>query len=204
MLLHYVNRSTYRDKYSGKLLEELKNRFGNFYLIPEGGSNELAIKGCGEILNDIEIDFNYVCTACGTAGTIAGIISTLNKNSAAIGFSVLKSASFLNDNVNTLLGKINLIDRSRWRINLDYHFGGYAKIDQALVKFIDDFQSSHNIQLDPVYTGKMMFGIFDLIRNDFFSKGSTIIAIHTGGLQGIDGMKSKIDRIRDYNSHQLF
>lgn len=195
MIFHYISRSEYRNKCSDELIQDFKNKFGNFYLIPEGGSNELAVKGCKEIVKEIEIPFDYVCSACGTAGTISGIISGLESNQKALGFAVLKNASFLNYNVNYFLNKSGEELKSNWKINLDYHFGGYAKINSTLINFIDDFNEKHNILLDPVYTGKMMYGIYDLIKQNYFPEGTTIIAIHTGGLQGIDGMKNKIESV---------
>ncbi len=195
MILHYINRSEYRNKYSDELIQDFKNRFGNFYLIPEGGSNELAVKGCKEIVKEIEIPFDYVCSACGTAGTISGIISGLESNQKALGFAVLKGAQFLNDNVNYFLKKSGEVSSSNWKIIFDYHIGGYAKINSELINFIDSFREKHNIPLDPVYTGKMIYAIYDLIKKNYFPAGSTIIAIHTGGLQGIDGMKDKMEFI---------
>ena len=74
---------------------------------------------------------------------------------------------------------------------VDYHFGGYGKIKPELITFINKFKSNHNIPLDPIYTGKMMFGIFDLIEKGFFPKNSKVLVVHTGGLQGISGMNLK-------------
>lgn len=197
MMLHYISRGVYRNKYSDDLLKELNQKFGNFYMIPEGGSNELAVKGCSEIMNKTEIHYDFVCTACGTAGTMSGIVRGMRSNANAIGFAVLKNASFLNDNVNNFLQQTSADKHSNWTINLDYHFGGYAKIDSSLMKFIDNFELMNNIPLDPIYTGKMMFGIYQLIAQDFFPSGSTIIALHTGGLQGIAGFKFKMDLFRN-------
>ncbi|QQS38250.1 MAG: 1-aminocyclopropane-1-carboxylate deaminase/D-cysteine desulfhydrase [Ignavibacteriales bacterium] len=195
MLFHYLDRSSYRNKYSENIISELQKLYGEFYLIPEGGSNELAVKGCEEIMSDVEIPYNYVCCACGTAGTISGIISGSVPDTRILGISVLKGAEFLNRNVKSFL-KNKLLNN--WEINLDYHFGGYAKFNSSLINFIERFYEQHNIQLDPIYTGKLLFGIYDLISKNYFQKGSTIIAIHSGGLQGLAGMQSKIRWLKQF------
>ena len=191
MLIEYLNRKSYRNKYDNDLINLLKNKYGDFYLIPEGGSNHLAIKGCAEIIPTIDIKFDFVCSACGTGGTLAGLILGLNSKAFALGFSVLKGGEFLNQNIRNLLSHYQKENLNNWQINLDYHFGGYAKINSELVRFCNDFQSQHKITIEPIYTGKMFYGIFDLIKNNFFSNNSTIVAIHTGGLQGLQGFKQR-------------
>ena len=161
----------------------------DFYLIPEGGSNHLAIKGCAEIIPTIDTKFDFICSACGTGGTLAGLILGLDSKSFALGFSVLKGGEFLNQNIRNLLSHYQKENLNNWQINLDYHFGGYAKINPELVKFCKDFQNQHKITIEPIYTGKMLYGIYDLIKQNFFSKNTTIVAIHSGGLQGLDGLK---------------
>ena len=190
MKLFYLDRSVYRDKYNEILLIKLKNKFGNFYLVPEGGSNSFAVKGCSEIIKSIAIPFDYICTPCGTGGTLAGIVVGLNNESSALGFSVLKGSSFLNAEVERLILNHNGKRYNNWSINFDYHFGGYAKYNLELINFINTFYENHKIKLEPIYTGKMLYGIYDLIKNDFFKKGQTIIAIHTGGLQGLKGINT--------------
>ncbi len=196
MEIHYVNRSDYRKRYDNDFIEKIYEQFGDVYLIPEGGTNLLALKGAKEIVDDIEIDFDYICSACGTGGTIAGIISGLDNHKYAIGFPVLKGASFLERNITKLIKDFTGKEFNNWHLELNYHFGGYAKIKAELINFIEEFETLNGIKLDPVYTGKMMYGIFDLERKGYFKKGSTIIAIHTGGLQGIEGMKPKIEKLK--------
>jgi 1-aminocyclopropane-1-carboxylate deaminase len=191
MKFHYLDRASYRDKYDEKLLIQLKNEYGNFYLIPEGGSNHLAVKGCSEIIPRIKTDFDYICTACGTGGTLAGLVLGLNSKSKAIGFSVLKGGEFLNTSVKNFLLGFRKESLSNWQINLDYHLGGYAKTTNELLEFCHDFKDKHNIEIEPIYTGKMIFGIFNLIQNKFFSENSTIVAIHSGGLQGLKGLEQR-------------
>ena len=179
MELHYIDRTAYRQKEDEQFIKNLKLKFADFYLLPEGGSNDFAVKGCTEILNDVEINFNHVCCCCGTGATLAGIILSLKENQNAIGFSVLKGTTFLNKNVRSFINSSS----HHWEINHDYHFGGYAKTTKELLKFIEGFELRNKIPIEPIYTGKMFFGIYDLIKKDFFKKGETILAIHTGGLQ---------------------
>lgn len=189
MHLEYIDRSSYRKKYEPELVKSWKDMFGDFYLIPEGGSNHLAVKGCAEIISSINIKYDFICSACGTGGTLAGLILGLNNKAFAIGFSVLKGGEFLNQNIKSHLKYFNAEDFNNWQINLGYHFGGYAKTTKELIAFCDDFYQKHNIIMEPIYTGKMFFGLFDLIKQNYFPPNSTIIAVHTGGLQGIEGLK---------------
>ena len=186
MQFYFVDRITYREKHSKEFLEKLKAEFGDFYVVPEGGTNDLAIKGCEEILIEEDEKFDYICAAVGTGGTISGLINSAQNHQNIIGFPALKG-SFLVEKIQKLTSKTQ-----DWNLNLDYHFGGYAKYNIELIRFINQFKELHNVLLDPVYTGKMLFGIFDLIENNFFEKGSKILAIHTGGLQGIDGINKKL------------
>ena len=187
MQFKFVSREDYRNKTSKDFLEDLKDEFGNFYLIPEGGTNALAVKGCEEILSDSDKDFDYICCAVGTGGTISGLINCSKPSQQVLGFPALKG-DFLKEDISKFATKNN------WKLITDYHFGGYAKINRELVSFINQFKEANNIPLDSVYTGKMLFGIFDLIEKNQFPKGSKILAIHTGGLQGIEGMNNKLKK----------
>ena len=182
MEFRFVSREEYKNKNTSELIRSITSSLANFYLLPEGGTNELAVKGCVEIISHIDIPFDYVCCPVGTGGTLAGIIFSLQKNQKAIGFSVLKDGEFLKEEVEKLL--TSPLPPSKGEINTEYHFGGYAKHAPELLKFIFDFEKENNIPLEQVYTGKMMFGIYDLIKKNHFLKNSTVIAIHTGGLQG--------------------
>lgn len=193
MELFYLDRVSYRDKYNQRLLSFLNNRYGRSYLIQEGGSNSLAVQGCKEILDDITEQFDFICTACGTGGTLAGLISGLKENQTALGFSVLKGGDFLNSRVKNLLDDSAETYRRNWKIVTDYHFGGYAKFTKELLQFITNFENRNNIKLEPIYSGKMLFGIYDLIKKNYFPEGSKIIALHNGGLQGLDGIRQKLN-----------
>jgi 1-aminocyclopropane-1-carboxylate deaminase len=179
MQLHYVTREDYRKKTEPDFQKKLTDLFGDFYLIPEGGTNELAVKGVAEFANSLlrELKFDYLSLPVGTGGTIAGIISGLDAEKKIIGFPALKGAQFLEREIRTYT------DKENWQLMYDYHFGGYAKSTKELTDFMEQFERAHNIPLDPIYTAKMMFGIFDLVKQGFFKRGSTLLIVHTGGLQ---------------------
>ena len=187
MTFIFISRKDYRDKSNPKFIAKLKEQFGDFYLIPEGGTNNLAIKGCQEILNEKDSKFDYICCAVGTGGTVSGIINASKSNQKVLGFSSLKG-DFLNKDISKFATSTN------WKLITDYHFGGYGKINDSLITFINKFKSENKIPLDPIYTGKMMFGVFDLIKKGYFKPNSKILAIHTGGLQGIEGMNAKLKK----------
>lgn len=187
MHLKYVTRNDYMLKLEADFIDTLNREFGDFYLIPEGGTNELAVKGCEEILEPKDEDYDYICCAVGTGGTISGIINASKLHQTVLGFPALKG-DFLQEDI------CKFANRDNWELITAYHFGGYAKIKPELITFINRFYKDYKIPLDPIYTGKMMFGIFDLIEKDFFPKGSKVLAIHTGGLQGIAGVNTMLMR----------
>lgn len=187
MQFHFVSRSAYRDKNEPDFLQQLKDTFGKFYLLPEGGTNELAVKGCAEILTEDDSTFDYICSSVGTGGTLAGLINSSRPHQTVLGVPALKG-DFLKADISTFA------QNERWQLVTDYHFGGYAKVTPELVQFINRFKKGTGIPLDPIYTGKLVFGIFELIKQDFFPKGTQILAIHTGGLQGITGMNQVLEQ----------
>lgn len=185
MKFEFVSRDDYRNKSEIPFIEKLKEKFGDFYLVPEGGTNKLAVKGCEEILTDEDAVFNYVCCAVGTGGTISGLINSALPNQKILGFPALKG-DFLIDEIRIFAQKDN------WELISDYHFGGYGKINLELIEFINAFFEENKVPLDPIYTGKMFFGVIDLISKKYFPPHSKILLIHTGGLQGIEGMNLKL------------
>jgi 1-aminocyclopropane-1-carboxylate deaminase len=186
MQFQFTDRTNYRDKMSPEFLLKLQEIFGSFYLIPEGGTNDLAIKGCEEILtSEDKSKFSHICCAVGTAGTLSGIINSSNENQQIIGFSSLKG-DFLSQVI------CNFAKQKNWSVNESYHFGGYGKVTNELIRFLNAFHDKYQLPLDPIYTGKMMFGILDLIEKNYFPPHSKILAIHTGGLQGIIGMNQRL------------
>lgn len=186
MLFKFISREAYREKSEKSFLNQLKETYGNFYLIPEGGTNRLALKGCEEIVTKEDSKFDYICCAIGTGGTISGLINAAEIHQKILGFPALKG-NFLQDEIEKFTTKKN------WQL-ATYHFGGYAKYNEVLIRFINQFSKENQIVLDPIYTGKMLFGILDLISKDYFPVNSNILAIHTGGLQGIEGVNEKLKK----------
>lgn len=181
MRFKFVSRRNYREKNEQDFQEGLKKEFERFYILPEGGTNTLAIKGCEEILDASDSDFDVICCAVGTGGTVAGIINSSRAEQQVLGFSALKG-DFLKEDIRKFAFKEN------WDLIADYNFGGYAKVTGELISFLNDFKEKTTVSLDPIYTGKMVFGILDIIREGKFERGIKILAIHTGGLQGISGI----------------
>jgi 1-aminocyclopropane-1-carboxylate deaminase len=178
MELTYLDRGTYRDKANPELIARLCERFGEFYLLPEGGSNALAVRGCREIVEEIGIDFDVICCPVGTGGTLAGIAASLPTGPRAVGFSALRGgAGFLPDEVRRLQGD-EVTDN--FTVVDDYAFGGFARRTPELDAFIGRFRAEHGIELEWVYVAKMMYGIHALIDNGTFPSGSTVVAIVTG------------------------
>lgn len=192
MQFYYMDRARYREKGNPEVISQLKELFGPFYHIPEGGTNTEAVKGCAEITEDFETaDFDYICAPCGTGGTLAGIVAGLNHRRQVLGFPVLKGGSFLKKEIDSLTEAYNGKIYHNFQLITDYHFKGYAKWTPELINFINIFHDTTGIPLDPVYTGKMFYGLNDLIGKGYFLPGRRILAIHTGGLQGIEGFNQK-------------
>jgi 1-aminocyclopropane-1-carboxylate deaminase len=190
MKLHFVDRESYRQKTSPAFLEDLKAQFGDFYLIPEGGTNELAIRGTQEILKDVPADFSHICVCIGSGGTFAGLSSSLKSHQTILGFSSLKG-EFIHQELAKLLESNQIHPAGSYEIKTDYHFGGYGKHKPSLIEFMTWFYREFKIPLDPIYTGKMMFGAWDLIKKDYFTAGSKVLIIHSGGLQGNAGFAAQ-------------
>ncbi|GAB4130547.1 MAG: pyridoxal-phosphate dependent enzyme [Raineya sp.] len=189
MHLHFVSREAYRQKKEKIFIEKMQGQFGEFYLLPEGGSNVFALQGTTEILNFLKTEnvaYDYICACVGTGGTLAGIAASLaGVSSKILGFSVLKNAAFLYEDTHNLLLQAGIRHFQPFEIILDYHFGGYAKQNATLLKFIQDFSSSTNIPIEPIYTGKLFFGVKDLLEKGYFPVGSKILLIHCGGVLGL-------------------
>ena len=189
MRLVFVSRGEYRQKETPAFRQWLEGQFGHFYLVPEGGTNLLAVKGCEEIVGSLDGEnADLLCLPVGTGGTIAGIARglSLTKSLSALvkGFSVLKGAKYLDDVVSTLIDDPT---NNNWSINHQYHCGGYAKCPDFLKTFILEVEAQNDVKLDPVYTAKMIFGIDQLLKEGLIDSKQKIIALHTGGLQGRRG-----------------
>ncbi|WP_324615339.1 1-aminocyclopropane-1-carboxylate deaminase/D-cysteine desulfhydrase [Methylomonas albis] len=183
MELRFVSRSDYRHLRDYKNHDSLPELQSGQYWLPEGGATDLALQGVAELVDEIEIGFDTLAVACGTGTTLAGLLAS-PLTQQAIGVAALKGGDFLIDDVEQLLNKQGITSHADRRILLDYHFGGFAKTTPALLAFMQDFQHRHGIELEPIYTGKLLFAIYDLIRQGYFPAGQRIVAIHTGGLQG--------------------
>jgi 1-aminocyclopropane-1-carboxylate deaminase len=184
MRLQYISRDDYRKKDSHSFLEQLRELFGNFYHIPEGGTNDLAVKGCFELGSMLkEIEFDYLAMPVGTGGTMAGVIAGLEGKGEVLGIGVLKGGEFLQREICDLLQKNSMKDYGNWQLLTSYHHGGYAKVSEPLLAVIDYMNDRHNLPLEPVYTGKLLWAVMDMVKKGWFRRGATILALHTGGLQ---------------------
>jgi 1-aminocyclopropane-1-carboxylate deaminase len=168
MMLTYLDRTTYRRKTQPEVLSALARQFGPCYVLPEGGSNGLAVRGCAELPGEIATDFDVICCACGTGGTLAGIAAGLTGQKRALGFAVLKGGQFLDDEVSRLQREAFSAETSNWAIHYDFHFGGYAKHTAALDDFITEFRTQHGISPDRIYEAKMLYGLFERIEAGAF------------------------------------
>ena len=184
MYLHFIGRDAYRRKAEPYFLNELTAQLGPCYVVPEGGTNDLAIRGTAEIIPELttQLGFvpDYVCCSVGTGGTVAGLAQSAPPETNVLGFVVLKgldpdslpAVRFTNEQPGDCLRLF------------DYPFGGYAKTTPELLDFIRRFEQKNGVLLEQVYTGKMLYGIYDLARQGYFPEGATVVAVHTGGLQG--------------------
>ncbi|MBT1704231.1 1-aminocyclopropane-1-carboxylate deaminase/D-cysteine desulfhydrase [Chryseosolibacter indicus] len=186
MDLHFVSRSEYRNKNDKHFIDYLHSHYGNFHLVPEGGSNLDAVKGCKEFTEQelLNLAYDYIVLPVGTGGTAAGILCGLDHKKQLIGISVLKDGEFLNGEVLSMAEAFSGKKYKNFQLLTAYDHGGYAKVNRELIDFIRAMKAKHGLPLDPIYTGKMMWAIYKEIADGKFEKGSTLLAIHTGGLQG--------------------
>lgn len=185
MHLHFVDRGKYKEKNKPSFQKSLKDLFGDVFIIPEGGTNAKAIKGTKEIMDLIPSQYDLICAPFGTGGTLAGIINAKKDHQHVWGFSALKG-EWAKEKLEELTSHQN-----GWQLHTDYHFGGYAKWKPELVEFIEDFYEKTAIPLDPVYTGKMLYGVLMEWKKGNISPEQNVLAIHTGGLQGISGFNNR-------------
>ncbi len=208
MCLKFVSRESYRNKTCDTFLSTLKEELGDFFLIPEGGSNVLGVKGCTEIVTGLWSDPSsapdYIVMGCGTGATLAGVILGTQGRCKALGVSALKGAQYLEQNVLDLMaefakyeGIAPAVSRDSWQIYHDYHFGGFAKLTPELVSFMDEFTTGSGLPLEPVYVGKTLYAVHDLIRKAVIPEGARVLLVHTGGLQGVRGMEAQMQKQRN-------
>jgi 1-aminocyclopropane-1-carboxylate deaminase len=186
MQLKFVNREDYRKKNEGNFIASLREQYGDFFLIPEGGTNDLAMKGCEEFTREklSQLSFDTLMLPVGTGGTIAGIISAFEGSKEVIGVSVLKNGEFLNTDIKNLLAKYSAKDYGTWSVLTSYDHGGYAKVTKELLDLVRAMNQKHNLPLDTVYTAKLIWAALREIERGRFPRGTTVLALHTGGLQG--------------------
>jgi 1-aminocyclopropane-1-carboxylate deaminase len=180
MRLTYLDRTNYRRNHAPDVLRKLQAEFGDCYVLPEGGSNSLAVLGCAEIPAEISEPVDVVCCPCGTGGTLAGLAAGLKRGQRALGFAVLKGGAFLDRDVMRLQCETYRSPTANWSISQDFHFGGYARRTPDLDAFIADFNRRHGIELEWVYVAKMIYGIFALAERRTFSPGTRLAAVITG------------------------
>lgn len=183
MELRFVTRGEYRRLKQES--DELMASFPDHYLLPEGGTNSLAIAGCEEIVKEFDQPFDYLALSIGTGGTMAGLLKGMSGRGMLMGYSSLKG-NFVFKDFKQLIEK-NDINFDNYRIINDFHFGGYGRVNDDLIRFINQTKQNTGLLFDPVYTAKMYFGVREMIKDNSFAPGSKIIIVHTGGLQGIAG-----------------
>jgi 1-aminocyclopropane-1-carboxylate deaminase len=187
MEIHYLSREKYRLKGEQEFILELNERFGDFYLIPEGGTNNLAVQGCEEFArNELQsIAFDHLLLPVGTGGTIAGLICGLRGKKVISGITILKNGEFLEEEIKNLILNYSRLPYGNWSLLTSYHQGGYAKLTKELLDFVSAMKEKHNLPLDTVYTGKLMWAVMRELEQGRFRRGTTVLALHTGGLQNL-------------------
>ncbi|RXE95831.1 1-aminocyclopropane-1-carboxylate deaminase/D-cysteine desulfhydrase [Pseudoalteromonas phenolica O-BC30] len=186
MNLYAVNRKTYRSRHAPAYLQTLQTEFPNSFIIPEGGTNHAALRGVAELAASLP-QSDYVICATGSGGTVAGLAKGCTHNTQVIGIAVLKQAEYLNQEIAQLLTSTH--SGAPWQLLTNHHYGGYGKFTDDVWAFCQFMHQAYKLPLEPVYTGKMLFAVWQLISQDYFPQGSRITAIHTGGLQGLDGLR---------------
>jgi 1-aminocyclopropane-1-carboxylate deaminase/D-cysteine desulfhydrase-like pyridoxal-dependent ACC family enzyme len=192
MDIRFLNKTEFA-QLEADFLPRLHEEMGEFAFIPMGGGNVLGMQGCMEITNDVPVETTHFTVACGTGTTLAGIVAGAKSGQTVLGFPAIKNGEFLQEDILGFLREMDIEPKADFRLITEYHFGGMGKMTPDLIHFIQQFLVDHQIPLDGIYTGKMMFGIFDLLRQEYFPKGSVITAIHTGGLQGNRGLNEKYE-----------
>lgn len=184
MLFEFISRSAYREKHTLAFRQQIQARYDKVYILPEGGTNALAVKGCEEILTEADTDFEVIACAVGTGGTLSGVINSATPTQRVLGFSALKA------DMNSAIAPY--VYRDNWQVFPEEYFGGFAKINPELISFINAFKAEYGVILDPIYTSKMMFALKRKIKSGYFERKTRILAVHTGGLQSIAGMNKQL------------
>ncbi|PKF62966.1 1-aminocyclopropane-1-carboxylate deaminase [Psychromonas sp. psych-6C06] len=196
MQLHFVTRKEYQLRNEADYLMQLQKRFSDAFILPEGGSNAFAIPGiaeaCTEINQQSDNSVDHIITATGSGGTLAGLVAgcSATKNKIKVtGIAVLKQGEYLNQQIQELLKQTEHCYDTQWQLQTQFHGGGYAKVSPVLKTFCRTFEQQYDIPIEPIYTGKMFYALFELLKEGYFNEGDHIVALHTGGLQGRQGFQ---------------
>lgn len=189
MKLHFITRDAYARRDDIDFLEKLSAKFNDPFIIPEGGANEWGRIGAEEIAVLIPQGYTHVCVSVGTGTTFTGLRNALPDNVQLMGFVPMKQGRYLEEDVKPFLYQE---DHRNWQLFDEWHFGGFGKSTDKLIGFMNEFYNANNIPLDIVYTGKMMYGVKDMLVQNFFPKESKVLCIHTGGLQGNVSVKARL------------
>ena len=197
MALHYLDRTAYQRRAEPVFIAGQLARFGPAYVLPEGGTNDLALPGCAELVAEIRqvVAFDALAVAVGTGGTLAGLLTGLAGPEQAVGVAALKNGVFLRGEIDELTQSAAGQTYANYSVQTDYHFGGYARYSADLLAFIRQFRQRHRVLLDPIYTGKLLYGVLDLIAQGYFAPGSMVVAIHTGGQQAWAGWEARFGSV---------
>ncbi len=188
MTLEPVSRGLYRQKQQAAEIQAIIDKYPCPYVVPEGGANRLGVLGAAKMLDGVEQDnLDVVVVACGTGVTMAGIVSACAPHVKVIGMPALKAENWMADEVQGWLNTIGCGNRN-WALQCRYHFGGYGKTKPELLAFMHEMEVRYNLMLDPIYTGKAFFGLMQMIEQGEIARGSRVLFIHSGGLQGRRGV----------------
>jgi len=195
----FMSRKEFKKIRTKEFLEDLKKQKPESYIIPEGGSNNLAVPGSAEIVDEIISQLgsapDYLVMDLGTGGTFAGALANIPETTQLIGISAIKGVDWNKTLLDIFEGESRFVNKTNWKILDDYHFGGFAKYNNELIDFINSYKSKSGIPLDPIYTGKLVYAVEDLIKKKYFKKNSTVVWVHGGGLQGIKGFNYMHDNV---------
>ncbi|MFF8877317.1 1-aminocyclopropane-1-carboxylate deaminase/D-cysteine desulfhydrase [Streptomyces flaveolus] len=181
MRLHFTDRSTYRRKAEPGTLAALLRAAGaeDAVVVPEGGSNAAAVRGCRALGEELAGHADVVALACGTGGTLAGLTAGLPRDRRTLGIPVLKGG-FLTDEVRRLQQRAFGGPRGTWSLDDRFHCGGYARTTPELDSFAADFERRHGLPVERVYVAKMLYALLALTEEGTFPRGTTLAAVVTG------------------------
>lgn len=192
MQLQFVDRATYRLRHQAEFLGQLAEQYPDYVIVPEGGSNSLALSGMADTIDELneQTEYDDLFTATGSGGTLAGLIAADNNQHQLHGVAVLKQAEYLKQSIRELL-PTPAKEFTNWQLHLDYHCGGYGKFTEQDARNIQDIVQQTGIPFEPIYSGKMLLAFLDMVKQGYFKSGQRIVLLHTGGLQGLFGLAER-------------